>query len=254
MPFKRLMLLSLLIGGIFPFESDATFIAKRESLKRYENRSDVVVIASTGRSGSTMLTSQINKYAPKHRVLKTHLLPPDQSFKGKVIFIFSNPDQAAESALYMTFHYKGFEERHFKHVETADRGWLKKIGGPGCQTKQHNLLSYDALRTYEHLNVWLHTQTKPSDFKNGQILAVKYENLWDESVVQAIRDFLDIPLFKLPPQSARGHKESKLYSIEIAMKKMYNLGTATKPRYAAYDDARLLWEQAPPFQFLEIRN
>ena len=59
MPFKRLMLLSLLIGGIFPFESDATFIAKRESLKRYENRSDVVVIASTGRSGSTMLTSQL---------------------------------------------------------------------------------------------------------------------------------------------------------------------------------------------------
>lgn len=253
MRLKALIIISLFMWIASPFHSHATFIAKRENLERYYNKESVVMIASTGRSGSTMLTEQISKFMPTQNVLKTHLLPPEARFKGKIIFIFSNPDQAAESALYMTLHYKTFAKNHFAYMETADLNWLKKIGGDATQqTAENNLLSYDAFGTYEHLKVWLHTRTEPVDPEEAQILAVKYENLWDRATVQAMRKFLNIPNFTLPPKKARGREKEKLYSKEIQFRKMYNLGTKENPRYAAYDDARALWEYAPPFQYLKI--
>jgi hypothetical protein len=252
MRFKALIVIYLLIW-LVPFHSHAVFIAKRNDLRKYCRRSDIVMIASTGRSGSTMLTKQIQKYLPPHKVLKTHLLPPNRNcFRGKILFIFSNPDQAAESALYKTLHQKHFGEEHFIHVETADRKWLKEIGGPYNQTDQDNLLSYDALGTYEHLKAWLHTRTRPTSPEKAQILAIKYEHLWDEETVQAIRKFLKIPHFHLPHREERGHSNGELFSQELAFKKIYNLGTETHPRYGAYDDARILWEKAPPFQYLKI--
>jgi hypothetical protein len=251
---RSLMIISFLILISCPFNGYAIFIAKRESLKNYEKRPDVVFIASTGRSGSTMLTRQFKKYISASRVLKTHLLPPSANFLGKIIFIFSNPDQAAESALYMTLHREGFGKRHFTFVETADRGWLRRIGDARNQTEQDNLLAYDALGIYEHLKIWLHTRTRPVTPQNAQILAIKYEHLWDKSTIKAIRTFLDIDDFKLPPKRPRGHKEEDLLTQEITFKKMYNLGTSTNPSYAAYADAKILWEEAPPFQFLQIIN
>jgi hypothetical protein len=252
MRLKVWIIVYLLMWISFPFNSYAIFLPKRENLKNYECRLDVVMIASTGRSGSTMLTEHLKKYMPSGSVLKSHLLPPDRKFRGKIIFIFSNPDQAAESALYMTLHRELFGEIHFANVETADREWLNRIGGSRNQTEQDNLLSYDALGTYEHLKIWLYTHTRPATPKNAQILAIKYENLWDKSTIHAIRKFLNINHFKLPRKKARGYKKDLLFPKEVAFRKMYNLGTSTEPRYAAYAPAKVLWEQAPPFQFLQI--
>ena len=50
-----------------------------------------------------MLTEQFSRFYQAHEVFKTHLLPPDKRFLGKIVFIFSNPDQAAESALYLGY-------------------------------------------------------------------------------------------------------------------------------------------------------
>lgn len=253
MRINVLIIVYLLAWITFPSNSHATFIPSKASLTKYNFKTNLVMVASTGRSGSTMLTEHLKHYVPPYNVLKTHLLPPDRNFKGKIIFIFSNPDQAAESALYMTLHKKNFGKRHFTFVETADRLWLKKIGGPYKQTEQDNLLSYDALGTYQHLKIWLYTQTKPTDPKHAQILAVKYENLWDDNTIQAIRNFLHLPNFQLPPKLPRGHK-TNLYSHEKSFRKIYNLGTVDNPRYAAYEDAKILWEQAPPFQYLRISS
>lgn len=253
MRFKALMIVCMLALIMLPSNSYATFIANRETLKKFYSKPNLVMVASTGRSGSTMLTEQLKHFVPPANVLKTHILPPDRNFKGKIIFIFSNPDQAAESALYMTLHTSSFGKRHFTYVETADRLWLKKIGGPHKQTEKDNLLSYDALGIYEHLKVWLYTRTKPTDLKHAQILALKYENLWDDDTIQAIRKFLHIPNFTLPPKLPRGHK-SNLFTRERTFRKIYNLGTEDDPRYAAYADAKILWEQAPPVQFLRISS
>jgi hypothetical protein len=62
MRFKILTILSLLTWIILPYSSQATFIADRESLVPYYGKQNVVIIASTGRSGSTMLTQQVTKY------------------------------------------------------------------------------------------------------------------------------------------------------------------------------------------------
>lgn len=231
------------------------FLQQKEQWDQIIEKKGIVVIASTGRSGSTMLTNQMQACMKPDLVYKCHLLPPQSKFKGKIIFIFSNPDLAAESALYMTLHNKSFARQHFKHVQTADLKWLKMIGGAAAyQNTEHNLLSHDALGTLEHLTVWLQTNTEPSGVKEAQILAVKFENLWDPATVKAIRKFVNRSNFKLPLQRERGKEEDRLYSREIKYREKYNLGTPDEPRYAAYDDARDLWEQTPPFQFLKIKN
>lgn len=254
--FNFVMIIGFLIKIIVPYQSyaGAIFIPTKKSLKPYYENPNLVMIASTGRSGSTMLTTQVSKYIPEHYVLKTHLLPPKREyFKGKILFVFSNPDQAAESVLYMMLHKPNFGRRHFKHVETSDRRWLKKIKSPyKYQTEKNNLLSYDALGIYKHLKVWLYTRTRPTSPEKAHILAVKYENLWDTDVIQAIRDYLEIPSFELPARIPRGHKD--LLPKEARFRQIYNLGTKENPRYAAYDKARVLWQQAPSFQYLEIAD
>lgn len=251
MQLKIVMIVCLFLWLTIPTQSDAIFIPDRQMLQRYCGRSDVVMLASSGRSGSTMLTTQLQKYMNRNKVLKTHLLPPE-SFKGKILFVYSNPDQAAESALFMTLHRATFGERHFNHMETADRQWLKDIGGADKQNEEHNLLSIDALGIYEQLKVWLFSGTQPARAEKANVLAIKYENLWDHETIEAIRSFLKLPHFTLPDQLPRGHKD--LFSKEKKFRKIYNLGTKEAPRYAAYDDARCLWEQSPPFQYLRISS
>lgn len=86
-----------------------------------------------------------------------------------------------------------------------------------------------------------------------QILALKYENLWDPETIDAIRAFLNLDSFSLPSFRERGYDESQLSQREILFKKEYNLGTNKNPKYSAYNQARILWKRAPAFQFLEVK-
>lgn len=241
----------LMIGSINGYNNH--FISNREGLNLYGNFINVVLISSPGRSGSTLLTEALTKYATRFKVFKSHLLPPNSRFKGKCIFIFSNPDQAAESCLYRILHGHDFGEEHFANVETADRQWLKKIGGPFNQTERDNLLSYDALGTLKQLKEWLLIRTEPAELNEANILAIKYENLWDPATKEAIKGFLHISRFKLPPQEERKHNQD-LLPQEIAFRNIYNLGTKDDPHYKAYNQARALWEAAPPIQYLKLRK
>lgn len=253
----RLLIFLSFVLGILPSNGEATsatFIVHREHLKKYYGNSHCVIIASTGRSASTMLTEQIKSQDANHEVLKTHLLPPDKCFTGKIIFIFSNPDKAAESAFHKSIHERIWGALHFRNVETADRAWLKKIENTQNQTEDHNLLAYDALGIYEQLKCWLYTQTIPTTSENAQVLAIKYEHLWDENTINEIQNFLDIPSFTLPAQRVRGCVEGREKPLEISIKERYNLGTKQNPQYAAYQEARFLWQLAPPFQYLEITH
>lgn len=236
--------------GLIPLHSE--FINTHNDLKSYYDNPRVIAIASPGRSGSSMLTESIRKCS-SFVVLKHHLLPPTKNFKGKTLFIFSNPDQAAESALAKTIRSKEFGKAHFEHMETADRKWLRLIGNTQSQTLEHNLLAYDALGCYKQLQVWLHTRTEPCDLPKAQILAVKYENLWEEETQREIRKFLNLNQFKLPAYRERGLSPEKLLSEEVLFRKTYNLGTDKEPIYTAYDKARSLWEEAPAYQYLKIK-
>src|ERR1700738_3483663 len=101
MKLKSSHFICLLLFIFAPVYGEDFFISKRGQLEPYYRHKHVVMIASPGRSGSTLLTDLMKKYALKYRVIKTHLLPPDTRYKGKILFIFSNPDKAAESALHL---------------------------------------------------------------------------------------------------------------------------------------------------------
>jgi hypothetical protein len=250
--YSLFTMLLLLLNVFHASSPDFKFLANRKQLEHYTNHSDVVVIASPGRSGSTLLTDVIYQSGDIKTILKTHLLPPDKKFKGKIIFIFSNPDLAAESALHMTISDPMSGFLHFHHLETSDKTWLQKIGKTTEQTLQENLLSYDALGTYDQLNQWLYVRSKPSLEKKAQILAVKYENLWDEKTQRAIKSFLNLKTFALPPRKMRGCDKNSMDQKELLFREKYNLGSDENPKYNAYARARILWETAPPFQFLEM--
>lgn len=244
-----------ILAGQKQYINQEGFIANREQLNPYMSQQKVVIIASPGRSGSTMLTEVAEKYAAGYRVLKTHLLPPENNFKGKILFIFSNPDKAAESALRRVLTSNCHGELHFSNVETSDLNWFKTMINNGKnQTEKNNLLSYDALGYGKQLQAWLHGKSQPSNSKDAQILALKYEHLWDPETIQAIKIFLNLQSFELPAKRTRGSDKDRLLSEETSFRSIYNLGTAEEPRYKAYDEARKLWEQALPFQFLRIMD
>lgn len=229
------------------------FSATHEQLEQFYDDPDVIVIASPGRSGSTMLTFLIEEFCQDRIVIKTHLLPPNSNFKGKILFIFSNPDKAAESVLHLTMTCFGFGEAHFFHLETSDKLWLSQIKDPRHQTLEFNLLAEDALGCAQQLNAWLHLYTEPTTLDSAQVLSVKYENLWEPATVNAIMDFLNLQTFTLPVYTPRGYGTDKLLPEEILFRTVYNLGTPDNPRYSAYDRARLFWEIAPPYQFLRLK-
>lgn len=236
-------------------KQDNNFIPKHEQLQPYYGNKKVLLISSPGRSGSTLLTDAAKKYGSRYKVLKTHLLPPDTRYKGKILFIFSNPDQAAESACHLLIASRSGGATHFYNVETADQDWFAKIGQDGKnQNETYNLLAYDALGCEKQLEEWLHVKTEPCNRQKAQILAIKYEHLWDEETVQAIKKFLKLQTFHLPPKLARGKAEEELFPQEILFRQLYNLGTKEEPLYQAYDRARELWKEAPPLQFLKFRG
>ncbi|MBS0654266.1 MAG: hypothetical protein JSR46_00670 [Verrucomicrobia bacterium] len=249
MKFKALILSCLAVCTTY--SCPAIFVPTRGDLAQYNGNSEYVMVASTGRSGSTMLTDRLCKYLPEQYVLKSHLLPPSKAYKGKILFVFSSPDQTAESTLYMALHVKNFGVHHFANVETSSIAWRRNPSMITNPDAKHNLFTFDALGLERHLQVWLHTGVVPASVDEAQILALKYENLWDEETVEAIRSFLKIPEFTLPEWRPRGHQD--LTEKEIELRKAHNVGTEEEPIYRAYDKARALWEQAPAFEFFKIK-
>ncbi|MBI5274078.1 MAG: hypothetical protein HY860_03370 [Chlamydiales bacterium] len=210
------------------------------------------MIASSGRAGSTLLCYAIDEQTKAYKLLKTHILPPNAAFTGKIIFIFSNPDKTAESILHLSIRNSSFGRSHLLHMGSSDLSWLKKIGRTSNQTTQDNVLSYDAYGIYEQLNQWLQASTEQTSLEEAQILAIKYENLWEIDTQQAIMDFLHLHHFRLPAKQMRGYSGKALNKKERLFRTIYNLGTDKDPRYAAYAKASELWQQAPAFQFLKL--
>jgi|GEM_PF-5464270 len=246
---KSFCLFVALSAGAYSSE----FIGNHNKWDDFYYKNNVVTIASTGRSGSTLLTKTIEKYASEYQVLKTHLLPPQKGYFGKIIFIFSDPNKSAESVFHNFLEDGNWGKLHFKLVETADKVWVEKISSTENQSRTDNLLAYDALGIYEHLNEWLYNRTRPSSIKSAQVMAIKYENLWDDETIEAIKAFLSLDHFELPKKRERGYSTSKFSKKEKNIRKLYNLGTISSPRYAAYDQATELWEASPPFQFFDLQ-
>ena len=245
----RFLLLYLTLPLLLQAE-DFLFITNESQLKKFQH-SNTIMVASTGRSGSTLLTEAVVKAKKKSTILKTHILPPNNKYKGKIIFIFSNPDKAVESILHLTIDNDLLGKYHFSHVKTSDQNWLLKIGSTSKQTIEDNLLAYDALGYYQHLVEWLQ-KTTPSTQSKAQIMAIKYENLWDDETILALKKFLKVKFFSLPPKQERGYSLNQLNPKEITFKEIYNLGTYESPIYRAYDNARNIWNEAQAIQYLNL--
>ncbi len=236
-----LFFLSLPFSFCFGWE----FIDSHEKLKFFQDREDVIMVCSTGRSGSTMLSDALDKALPKKTILKSHLLPPREGWKGKILFIFSNPDKADESIFHVSLE-DGYWYYHFNRMETTDPKWLQKLGSTVNQNLEDNLLNYDALGIEEHLRQWLKLEKCP--IEESCILAVKYEHLWDREVIAIIKNFCQLESFPLPEMKERGYPLHSVSEKERLIRKTYNLGTEQEPRYAVCDGARAIWESSPKVQ------
>jgi len=228
------------------------FLAKRKQLEKCAEYENCILVASTGLSGSTLLTESLKISAPKRPVCKTHLFPPI-SFLGKIIFIYSNPDRVAEAALNRSLRSPAFGADHFRHMEDSDLLWLNKVGSTDNQTESDNMLAYDALRITLHLKKWL-IDLKRCPAKVANVMAVKYEHLWDKEVIEEMKKFLGISRILLPTKKMRGHSLHTLNEKERQMRLRYNLGTEKYPRYVAYDEARTIWMTAPPVLYLSLSS
>lgn len=227
------------------------FLRDRQSYQDFLANPNSLVVASIGRSGSSMLQDVLLEYAtPYYQVTKTHLLPPTFLINGKIIFIFGDPNASAQSVCEIMFKDSLWIKHHFSQIETSDMKWLYELDSMQ-QTIDHNLLNYDALGYEQHLQKWLQTQTVRCEINEAQILAIKYENLWDVDTIQSIKSFLQIPFLELPLYKPRGTR-SKMNEILTDIKTAYNQGTEDNPHYEAYKKATMYWEQAPNFQYLKI--
>ncbi len=243
----------LFIGFLFLLHSVGAFIfvPTRSDYPQYYAIPNVLMVASSGRSGSTLLTEALEGQVEECFILKTHLFPPNVDYHGKVVFIFSDPNKIAESSLHLSVREPtSFGLRHFNHMEGADRTWLEKIESTACQTIDNNLLAYDALGVEKQLIHWL--KLPKSTMTEGQVMAIKYENLWDEETVEALKVFLGLDGFVLPIRSKRGTCLEQLDEKEKDFRASYNMGTFDEPRYAAYEAARELWQSAPSFEFFSL--
>lgn len=249
----RLILLTLWLAFSFSlFGDDFITIDSQKAFTHYGKKKNTLVVASPGRSGSTLLTQALLEQAEGYHVLKTHFLPPTKKFKGKILFIFSNPDKATNSVFHLMFEIPKWESWHFHNVETSDKVWYKLHQWMQGPNPMINLLTYDALGIGKQLKEWLHKKVMRCSQEEAQILAIKYEYLWNKEVLEAIRSFLELPEFKLPEQRERG-KWDTINPNEKALRKKYNTGSEAEPNYPAYDEARYLWMRAPIFQFLKIK-
>ena len=236
------------------------FMPHPDDYKKFNLNKDTITVCSPGRSGSTLLADIMDISKPYKLILKSHLLPPKLPWHGKIVYIYSNPDKAAESIFHVSLDHSFICDGrstwclHFDHVETADKAWLAKIGDTVNQTVAVNLLSYDALGTERHLKRWLRKDVSPSTEKKGTILAIKYEHLWESGTIEAIKRFCGFDYFPLPEKKERGYALEVRSDLEKDVRRRYNLGTEAKPRYEAYDKARNIWKTAEKIQYFTFKE
>lgn len=224
------------------------FVRTPEEFLNIPNTENSILIASIGRSGSTLLTEVIEKSVLSERtVFKTHSLSPSKKFyQGKILFIFSDPNQSIESVLHRMLIDPQFSKDHFRHVTTADQEWFVQFGLQ--QTAEHNVLSYDALGYFEHLHQWLLLETNTSP-QEARTLAIKYENLWDQETQEAICSFLQIDHLDIPPQETRG--KFFLLDQQKEFRAAHNIGSTKAPIYPAYAPATRIWRDSPPLSYFK---
>ena len=110
-----------IFGLLLPLQVYSSwFLRNQEEFLEYKDNPNIVVIASPGRSGSTMLTQSIVNCSSSYRVLKTHCLPPQKDFKGKILFIYSDPNKAVESVFSYSLRDGNFGKEHFINMEGSD--------------------------------------------------------------------------------------------------------------------------------------
>ena len=176
-----------------------------------------IVIGSTGRSGSTMLSNAISESLVYHRfkvrpslligrvlsrcartyidrvsdvassripVNKTHgLLPATTPANVKFIFIYGDPLESALSAqTMMDLHGRIWIERHLYHLESL---------GSYIDLFEQDILNYEKL-----IQSWI---KDPTD----SVFYVRYEQAWDK--LEDINSFLGFEVF-LPERKERSHK------------------------------------------------
>lgn len=197
---------------------------------------DRVILASSGRAGSTMLceviaTSIIDRkfyFIPKlvrkaivaysidlipmfdpiiskALVLKTHDLPnPELHKKYKTIFIWANPIDSINSV-----HRRGTRDGQLwidEHISN-----LRGIGN------RNELLTNDVLNFQMQMEYWT---------KQENVLKIQYELLWEHSTVESIEHFLGYKI-KLPKQTNRKYDnklkvDNKLYKHLLSVYEMFD--------------------------------
>jgi hypothetical protein len=249
---KSFFIIYFLIIYSVNLQAFSEFLSEREQLKDLNCLDSDLICASSGRSGSTMFTKFLVSKFPTSRVFKMHLLPPEK-FSGKIIFLYSNPHKAAESALHQFYLDKNFSYLHVRHMESSLKEWHLELDDESNDKLLENILKLDLIGYGEQIKQWVY-ELENSDVTNAKVMAIKYENLWDEETLVNLANFLGIESVNLPEWKQRGDFHHELSFKERSLINTYNLGTTDHPKYQAYDFAYNLWESAPPFSFHTLKK
>jgi hypothetical protein len=230
---------------------EIAFLKTRKDIENWMNSSNSIVIASSGRSGSTLLFDLFASRKFKKNVIKTHLLPPISLSKAKTIFIFSNPDQCAESSMYKMMESSWFFFWHVRHCENSIQEWHLELQDSKFTSLDNHPLAKDGLAVAEQIQKWVFSFPE-LEIKEANLMCVKYENLWEPATILAIEKFLKIRKLPLPAFKQRGYSDDQLSDFQKQAREIYNYGTKKNPKYHAYDEARELWEKAPAYKFCRM--
>lgn len=230
---------------------DWVFIKNQNEISEL-NCSDLdIMCASIGRSGSTMLTKSIKNNFPDRKILKTHILPP-QNFAGKIIFIFSNPYHSIESVMNQ-FRDSNFTYNHIRNLESSSLDWHLPNNQYYNNLIIENLFKVDLLGLEKQLKDWVYNLEEANE-NEAKVMAIKYEKLWDDQTQKMIAKFLNVDEFKLPVQKSRGIFKNKLSKKEKRLLQQYNIGSVDNPYYEAYEVAYDLWKNAPDYSFHSLKK
>ncbi len=248
-----LMCLNLVFTiGPIPLESgERGFVSSYKEYESICNDTNVIVVGSVGHSGSTMLYEAVVESCEDRPVIKTHCLPPPKDrFQGKIIYIYSDPHKSIESLIHKA---TGTLKAHMRNMQTGDKELSDELSQGFYDDKEmilkQRLLQQDLYGYFVHLDCWLR-RLPICDPEQANVLAIKYENLWEEESIKAIRFFLQDDSFQLPFYRPRGDYE--LTAVEINARNAMNLGSKEHPRYKAYDDAWNIWNTTPSIQWSNL--
>tara|TARA_R110001583_G_scaffold62493_3_gene183727 strand:- start:2482 stop:3144 length:663 start_codon:yes stop_codon:yes gene_type:complete len=204
-------------------------VAATASLLAYKCIDSPVVVASTGRSGSTMLCHAVMNSMLRSRrggrfhprlvffpafdreriklhdgaVHKTHLLAHHFPSSSKCIFIYDDPNISKQSFVDCCAKYgREWGEQHLKNLESP-----YGVNASG----EHDVLNYK-----NQINSW---------YNRKQCLIVRYNKVWEYQ--DEISDFLGLSVC-LPPRLERATKGSSVGGLMI-------------------DELSLLYQELPEF-------